>query len=74
MNELKKYNSELMHKDFIVVFSKCDLLDNELKVEFDKEIKKKFKGIPYCMISAIDKFGLTELKDLIWRILNTTDG
>ena len=74
MNELKKYNSELMHKDFIVVFSKCDLLDNELKVEFDKEIKKKFKGIPYCMISAIDEFGLTELKDLIWRILNTTDG
>ena len=74
MNELKKYNSELMHKDFIVTFSKCDLLDNELKVEFDKEIKKKFKGIPYCMISAIDEFGLTELKDLIWRILNTTDG
>ena len=73
MNELKKYNSELMHKDFIVTFSKCDLLDNELKVEFDKEIKKKFKGIPYCMISAIDEFGLTELKDLIWRILNTTD-
>jgi len=72
-NELKKYNSELMHKDFIVTFSKCDLLDNELKVEFDKEIKKKFKGIPYCMISAIDEFGLTELKDLIWRILNTTD-
>ena len=74
MNELKKYNSELMHKDFIVTFSKCDLLDNELKVEFNKEIKKKFKGIPYCMISAIDEFGLTELKDLIWRILNTTDG
>ena len=74
MNELKKYNSELMHKDFIVTFSKCDLLDNDLKVEFDKEIKKKFKGIPYCMISAIDEFGLTELKDLIWRILNTTDG
>ena len=74
MNELKKYNSELMHKDFIVTFSKCDLLDNELKVEFDKEIKKKFKGIPYCMISAIDEFGLTELKDLIWKILNTTDG
>ena len=73
MNELKKYNSELMHKDFIVTFSKCDLLDNELKVEFEKEIKKKFKGIPYCMISAIDEFGLTELKDLIWRILNTTD-
>ena len=74
INELKKYNSELMHKDFIVTFSKCDLLDNDLKVEFDKEIKKKFKGIPYCMISAIDEFGLTELKDLIWRILNTTDG
>ena len=74
MNELKKYNSELMHKDFIVTFSKCDLLDNELKVEFEKEIKKKFKGIPYCMISAIDEFGLTELKDLIWKILNTTDG
>ena len=70
INELKKYNSELMHKDFIVTFSKCDLLDNELKVEFDKEIKKKFKGIPYCMISAIDEFGLTELKDDLWKVLN----
>ena len=41
-----------MDKDFIVVLSKCDLLDEELKSEYAEEMIKNFGEIPHCMISA----------------------
>tara|TARA_B100001057_G_scaffold451505_1_gene494559 strand:+ start:2318 stop:3328 length:1011 start_codon:yes stop_codon:yes gene_type:complete len=68
--ELRTYNPELMDKDFIVVISKCDLLDEELKSEYAKEMIKNFGEIAYCMISAVDQSGLIHLKDLIWKTLN----
>jgi GTP-binding protein len=68
--ELRTYNPELMDKDFIVVLSKCDLLDEELKSEYAEEMIKNFGEIPHCMISAVDQSGLLPLKDLIWKILN----
>ena len=70
--ELKTYNPELVDKEFIVVLSKCDLLDDELKSEYAEEMTKSFGEIPYCMISAVDKSGLIPLKDMIWKILNTS--
>ena len=70
MHELKTYNPELMDKDYIVALTKCDLLDNELNEEYAKEMKENFKNFPYCMISALDKSGLLELKDLIWKSIN----
>ena len=70
--ELKTYNPELVDKEFIVVLSKCDLLDDELKSEYAEEMTKSFGEIPYCMISAVDKSGLLPLKDMIWKILNTS--
>jgi GTP-binding protein len=68
--ELRTYNPELMDKDFIVVLSKCDLLDEELKSEYAEEMTKNFGEIPHCLISAVDQSGLLPLKDLIWKILN----
>ena len=70
--ELRTYNPELMDKEFIVVLSKCDLLDDELKSEYAEEMTKKFGEIPYCMISAVDQSGLLPLKDMIWKILNAS--
>ena len=70
--ELRTYNPELMNKDFIVVLSKCDLLDEELKSEYAEEMIKNFGKIPHCMISALDQSGLLSLKDMIWKILNTS--
>ncbi len=70
MNELKSFNPELMDKDYIVALTKCDLLDNELKKEYSKELNENFKNINYCMISAVEQSGLVELKDLIWKSLN----
>ena len=70
--ELRIYNPELVDKEFIVVLSKCDLLDDELKSEYAEEMTKNFGEIPYCMISAVDQSGLLPLKDMIWKILNAS--
>ena len=70
MTELKNYNPEMIDKDYIVALSKCDLLDDELKAEYAKEMEKIFVEISHCMISSIDQTGLIPLKDLIWKKLN----
>ncbi len=66
LNELKKYNPELLYKDRILAVSKADMLDNELKVEIMKELPT---DIPRLFISAVSHEGLVELKDLIWKML-----
>ena len=70
LNELKKYNPEMLDKERVVVISKCDMLDDELRAEIRKELDKKLKGIPYMMISSVAQQGLTELKDKLWAMLN----
>jgi GTP-binding protein len=67
VNELGKYNPELLHKQFIIAISKSDLLDEELQEAIEKELPV---NIPHVFISSITRQGLTELKDLLWATLN----
>ncbi len=67
VHELEKYNPELLHKQFIVAISKSDLLDEELTKAVEKELPK---NIPHIFISSVTGKGLTELKDLLWKVLN----
>jgi len=67
LNELKRYNPELMVKERVLAISKADLLDDELKEEIEKEINV---DIPYVFISSVANKGLTELKDLLWKKIN----
>jgi len=66
LNELQKYNPELLHKDRILAISKSDLLDEELKTEIRKELPK---GVPTIFFSSYMNQGLTELKDLLWTTM-----
>lgn len=68
INELRKYNPELLDKKRILAISKCDLLDDELIEQLRSELPP---GIPAVFISAVTGKGLTELKDLIWKTLHT---
>jgi GTP-binding protein len=68
VNELEKYNPELLHKQFIVAISKSDMLDDELKEAIAKELPP---DIPHLFISSVTQQGLTALKDLLWKTLNT---
>ncbi len=70
LNELKKYNPELLDKERLVAVSKADMLDEELKGEMKKELDKQLKGIPYLFISSVAQQGLQELKDTLWKMLN----
>ena len=67
LNELKKYNPELLDKRRILAISKSDMLDEELMDAIKKEIPT---DLPTTFISSITNKGLTELKDLIWRNLH----
>ena len=67
LEELKKYNPELLDKDRILAISKSDMLDDELKKEISKELPKDLTSL---FISSIAQQGITELKDLIWKKLN----
>jgi GTP-binding protein len=67
LNELRKYNPELLDKKRLLAISKSDMLDEELKEALAKELPE---GIPSVFISAITNQGITELKDLIWKTLH----
>ena len=67
VNELEKYNPELLHKQFVIAISKGDMLDDELKEAIAKELPAK---IPHVFISSVTQTGLTALKDELWRVLN----
>ena len=68
-NELKKYNPELLDKEYMVVLSKADLLDEELKKEYAEEMNSLFKKIPHLIISSVTQYQLTELKDVLWKLI-----
>jgi GTP-binding protein len=70
LNELKKYNPELLDKDRIIVISKSDLIDKNRKDKISLEISKKIKNIPFDFISSVSNQGLVELKDDLWEVLN----
>ena len=69
-NELKKYNPELLDKEYMVVLSKADLLDEELKKEYAEEMNSLFKEIPHLIISSVTQYQLTEIKDVLLKLIS----
>ncbi|HIC32756.1 MAG TPA: GTPase ObgE [Flavobacteriaceae bacterium] len=69
LDELRRYNPEMLDKERIIAISKCDMLDDELQAELKQELDKTLP-IPYLFISSVAQQGLTELKDKLWQILN----
>ncbi len=70
LDELRRYNPEMLDKDRLIAISKCDMLDDELKAELKEQLDKEFDGLPYLFISSVAQQGLTELKDKLWQMLN----
>ncbi|MFY0674721.1 MAG: GTPase ObgE [Bacteroidia bacterium] len=68
-NELKEYKEYLGGKKHIVAISKSDLLDDELKAE----ILEGYKALNFVFISSVTGDGIQELKDRLWKELNSTD-
>lgn len=70
LDELRRYNPEMLDKQRIVAISKSDMLDDELEAEMKKELDEVFTDVKYIFISSVAQQGLTELKDLLWEQLN----
>ena len=66
MNELGKFNPELLDKQRFLAISKADMLDEEMM----KDISKELNDIPHIFFSSITGYNIIELKDRIWSILN----
>ena len=66
LNELEKFNPELLDKDRFLAISKADMLDEELM----NEISKDLTDIPHLFFSSVTGYKIIHLKDQIWSILN----
>jgi len=69
VDELRRYNPEMLDKERFVVISKSDMLDDELKCEISAILDKDLE-CPYLFISSVAQQGLTQLKDTLWKLLN----
>ena len=67
VNELKKYNPELLDKNRLLAISKSDLLDDELKEEIKVTLPN---GIEALFISSVNQEGIQVLKDKLWDKIN----
>ena len=70
LDELRKFNPELLSKQRVLAVTKCDLLDEEL-MEMLREQLPSEEGLPVVFISAVTGFHLDELKDVLWSELNS---
>lgn len=68
LGELRQFNPQMLEKGRVVAISKCDTVDSETvslvkeSVSFD---------VPVVCISAVAQTGIDELKDILWRELNS---
>lgn len=70
LDELRRYNPEMLDKERLIAISKCDMLDIELQAELKTELDNELP-IPYIFISSVAQQGITELKDRLWKMLNS---
>ncbi len=71
ISELKNYNGELLDKEKVIVISKSDLISESVLIAIKNKLTSNLKGITTHFISAVSNSGIKELKDLIWKKLNT---
>lgn len=72
LNELRRFNPDMLDKHRVLAITKCDLIDGELAQMLNEEIQKKLGGqLPVVFISAVAQQGLDKLKDLLWDELNS---
>ncbi len=70
LEELRKFNPELLSKQRVLAVTKCDLLDEELMEMLREELQADEADVPIVFISAVTGYHLEELKDVLWRELN----
>lgn len=70
LDELRKYNPELMDKQKLLAISKCDMLDGELMAEMRDLLREELPDTDPIFISSVSGLGVARLKDRLWELLN----
>ena len=68
LNELEQFNPEMLDKQRVLAVTKCDLIDEELISLLEPNLPT---DIPHVFISGVSGLGLQELKDILWKELNS---
>ena len=68
LEELSRFNPELMDKERVLAISKSDMLDDELIAEIEPTLPD---DIPHVFISAVTGQGITMLKDILWSAITS---
>ena len=67
LDELRRFNPDLLDKHRVLAVTKCDLLDDEL---IDMLRESLPDDLPVVFISAVTGLGILQLKDVLWSELN----
>ena len=67
LNELRRFNPEMLDKRRVLAITKSDMLDQQLMDEMEPLLPQ---GIPHVFISSVSGLGIDVLKDILWTELN----
>ena len=67
LNELRRFNPEMLDKRQVLAITKSDMLDQQLMDEMEPLLPQ---GIPHVFISSVSGLGIDVLKDILWTELN----
>ena len=70
LHEVREFNPELADKGRVLAISNSDMLDDELRDEIAATLPT---DIPTVFISAVTGQGIPELKDILWREINSDE-
>lgn len=68
LNELQRFNPELVDKHRVLAITKTDLIDEELEQMLTPTLPT---DVPCVFISAVTGKGIDTLKDILWQELNS---
>lgn len=68
LNELEQFNPEMLDKQRVLAITKCDLIDEELISMLEPNLPA---DLPHVFISGVSGLGLQQLKDMLWKELNS---
>ncbi|MBO4598688.1 MAG: GTPase ObgE [Bacteroidaceae bacterium] len=68
LDELTKFNPELLDKQRILAITKVDMLDDELVQMLEETLPT---DVPHVFISSVTGTGIATLKDMLWAAMNS---
>ena len=67
LNELARFNPEMLDKQRVLAITKSDMLDEELMEMLEVGLPD---NVPHIFISSVTGMGIQQLKDILWIELN----